>query len=268
MRQAITQVDAFTDEPFKGNPAGVCVLTAARTEEWMQAVAREMNLAETAFLVPQADGYDLRWFTPTVEVPLCGHATLASAHVLWETGQLPLDAQARFHTRCSGVLIAQRRDGLIELDLPAMPVTEVASPPALVVDALGIEPVFSGRTRDEYFFEVQDEATVRRVNPNISLLKQADLRGAIVTARASSDGYDFVSRFFAPGAGIDEDPVTGAAHCALGPYWQARLKRDEFTAYQASARGGTVRVRVVGERVYLSGHAVTVIRGELDERAL
>jgi PhzF family phenazine biosynthesis protein len=267
MSLTITQVDAFTDKPFSGNPAAVCVLPAARDESWMQLVAREMNLSETAFLVPQNDGYDLRWFTPTVEVDLCGHATLAGAHVLWETGQLQPDAQARFHTR-SGLLTATRRGDLIELNFPARPVTELSTAPAEVVRALGVEPIFAGRTKDDYLIVVHDEATVRNASPDFSMLKRADLRGAIVTARATSAGYDFVSRFFVPGAGIDEDPVTGSAHCVLGPYWQAQLGKDEFAAYQASARGGTVRVRVGGDRVYLGGQAVTVLRGELDERAL
>lgn len=266
MGLAITQVDAFTEQPFSGNPAAVCVLPAARDERWMQLVAREMNLSETAFLVRRADGYDLRWFTPAVEVDLCGHATLASAHVLWETGQLGADKQARFHTR-SGLLTATRRGEWIELDFPARPVTEL-EPPVEIVRALGAELKFAGRSKDDYLVELADEAAVRHVEPDIALLKRAGLRGVIVTARATTEGYDFVSRFFAPGAGVDEDPVTGSAHCALGPYWQPRLGRDEFTAYQASARGGTVRVRVGGDRVFLGGQAVTVLRGELDERAL
>jgi predicted PhzF superfamily epimerase YddE/YHI9 len=266
MSLAITQVDAFTDKAFAGNPAAVCVLPSARDERWMQSVAREMNLSETAFLVPQADGYDLRWFTPTVEVALCGHATLASAHVLWEAGQLRADAQARFHTR-SGLLTATRRGAWIELDFPARPVTEL-EPPVELVRALAAELKFAGRSKDDYLVEVADEEAVRRINPDFTLLKRAGLRGVIVTARATTDGYDFVSRFFAPGAGVDEDPVTGSAHCALAPYWQPHLGKDEFMAYQASARGGTVRVRVGGERVYLGGQAVTVLRGELAEAAL
>jgi predicted PhzF superfamily epimerase YddE/YHI9 len=267
MNLTITQVDAFTDKPFAGNPAAVCVLPAPRDDAWYQAVAREMNLAETAFLVPRTDeGYDLRWFTPTVEVALCGHATLASAHVLWETGQLSPDKTARFHT-LSGWLSATRRGAWIELDFPARPVTELA-PPDELLRALNIEPLFVGRTKDDYLCELADEAAVRAVSPDFTLLKRAGLRGVIVMARATTDGFDFVSRFFAPGAGVDEDPATGSAHCALGPYWQPKLKRDEFTAYQASARGGVVRVRVGGERVYLGGQAVTVLRGELDERAL
>ncbi|MFL6209499.1 MAG: PhzF family phenazine biosynthesis protein [Pyrinomonadaceae bacterium] len=267
MSLMITQVDAFTDKPFSGNPAAVCVLPTARDESWMKLVAREMNLSETAFLVPQSDGYDLRWFTPAVEVDLCGHATLASAHVLWETGQLRPDAQARFHTR-SGLLTATRRGDLIELNFPARPVTALPAAPAEIVRALGVEPLFAGRTKDDYLIVVRDEEAVRKASPDFSMLKRADLRSAIVTAQATSAGYDFISRFFGPGAGIDEDPVTGAAHCVLGPYWQAQLGKDEFTAYQASARGGTVRVRVGGDRVYLGGQAVTVLRGELDECAL
>jgi PhzF family phenazine biosynthesis protein len=266
MPLTITQVDAFTAEPFRGNPAAVCVLSEPRADEWMQLVAREMNLSETAFLVPQADGFQLRWFTPTVEVDLCGHATLASAHVLWETGQLAPDAQARFHTR-SGLLTADRRGNLIELNFPARPATELSEQPEAVVRALGVEPVFVGRTKDDYLIVVGDEKIVRELKPDITQLKRADLRGAIVTARATTGGFDFVSRFFVPGAGIDEDPVTGGAHCVLGPYWQSQLGRDEFTAYQASARGGVVRVRVGGDRVYLGGQAVTVLRGELTERA-
>lgn len=267
MSLQITQVDAFTDKPFAGNPAAVCVLPAARDEAWYQAVAREMNLAETAFLVPRADeGYNLRWFTPAAEVALCGHATLASAHVLWETGQLAPDQTARFHT-LSGWLSAARRGDWIELDFPARPVTKL-EPPEAILQALDVAPVFVGRTKDDYLCELADEAAVRSVNPDFTVLKRAGLRGVIVTARATTGGFDFISRFFAPGVGVDEDPVTGSAHCALGPYWQPKLKRDEFTAYQASPRGGVVRVRVGGDRVYLGGQAVTVLRGELDERAL
>ena len=266
MGLTITQVDAFTDKPFSGNPAAVCLLPAPREEEWMQALAREMNLSETAFLVPRAGDYDLRWFTPTVEVALCGHATLASAHVLWETGQLATDAPARFHTR-SGLLTATRRGAWIEMDFPARPVTELDTPPAELLRALDAEPSFVGRTKDDYLVELQTETAVRGVNPDLRLLKQAGMRGVIVTARSSTDGFDFVSRFFAPGAGVDEDPATGSAHCALGPFWQPHLKRDEFMAYQASARGGVLRVRVDGDRVILGGQAVTILRGELDERA-
>jgi PhzF family phenazine biosynthesis protein len=261
MGQRITQVDAFTAEPFAGNPAAVCLLPAARDEKWMQRVAREMNLSETAFLVRQADGFDLRWFTPAVEVDLCGHATLASAHVLWEDGHLDATEQARFHTR-SGLLTADRRGDWIELDFPAT-VAEPAEAPPYFAGALGVTPRFVGRSRFDYLVEVGSEAEVRALAPDLSALRRLQVRGVIVTSRADPGEFDFVSRFFAPGAGVDEDPVTGSAHCTLGPYWRGRLGKDELLAYQASARGGVVRVSVRGERVGLGGQAVTVLRGEL-----
>lgn len=261
MSQSIIQVDAFTDQPFGGNPAAVCVLEQPRDERWMQQVALEMNLAETAFLAPEADGFRLRWFTPTVEVRLCGHATLASSHVLWETGRLAADQQARFYTR-SGLLTAERQGDWIELDLPAA-VPAAVEPPADLLRALDIAPRSVSRDETHWLVEVADEQTVRALQPDFRLLRQVPLKGVIVTSRASTPGYDFVSRFFAPQIGIDEDPVTGAAHCALGPYWQTRLGQDRFSAYQASARGGVLRVQVRGERVRLAGQAVTVMRGEL-----
>lgn len=262
VRQAIAQVDAFTDRPFAGNPAGVCVLAAPRDERWMQNVAREMNLAETAFLVPEGDaGWRLRWFTPTVEVDLCGHATLASAHLLWEDGLLAPEAMARFHTR-SGLLTARRTGDLIELDFPAEPATE-ADAPAELVRGLGVEPRWVGRNRMDFLVEVADAATVRALRPDLGLLERIPVRGIIVTAAGDAAGQDFVSRFFGPAAGVPEDPVTGSAHCCLGPYWGARLGREEMTGWQASQRGGTVRVRLAGNRVILGGHAVTVLRGEL-----
>ncbi len=261
MALRILQVDAFTDRPFAGNPAAVCVLPSPAGPAWMQDVAREMNLSETAFLHAEGDGYRLRWFTPAVEVDLCGHATLAAAHVLWEEGHLSADRQARFQTR-SGLLTADRRSEWIELDLPATgPVP--APPPAGLIEALGVTPGYVGKTRFDYLLEVASEAAVRTLQPDFRTLAGVEARGIIVTARASTPGFDFVSRFFAPRAGVAEDPVTGSAHCALGPYWQARLGTAEFVAYQASARGGTVRVRVLGERVRLGGRAVTVLRGEL-----
>ena len=257
----ITQVDAFTDTPFAGNPAAVCLLPAPRDEGWMQSVAREMNLSETAFLVRAADGYDLRWFTPSVEVALCGHATLASAHVLWEDGHLPSARQARFHTK-SGLLTGDRVDEWIELDFPAKR-EEPAQAPAGLAEALGVTPKYVGKNQFDYLVEVDGEVTVRRLTPNHAMLATLPVRGVIVTSRADSAGYDFVSRFFAPGSGVPEDPVTGSAHCALGPYWQSRLGKSDFVAYQASPRGGVVRVRVAGDRVKLGGRAVTVLRGEL-----
>ncbi len=255
------QVDAFTDTAFKGNPAAVCLLPEPRDAGWMQAVAAEMNLSETAFLVPREDGFGLRWFTPTVEVALCGHATLASAHILWETGRLAAADSARFHTK-SGLLTAERRDTVIELNFPATRV-EPAGAPAGLATALGAEPGFVGRSRFDYLLELADAATVRALRPDHARLAQFPVRGVIVTARSDGPEFDFVSRFFAPGSGVAEDPVTGSAHCALGPYWEAKLGRSRLTAFQASARGGVVKVTVAGERVLLGGQAVTVLRGEL-----
>lgn len=259
--QPFTQVNAFTDRPFAGNPAAVCLLPSEREAGWMQLVAREMNLAETAFLVRRADGFELRWFTPSVEVDLCGHATLASAHVLWEEGQLRPDETGRFHTR-SGLLTAARRDGLIWLDFPATPPVPAAPPDGLGA-ALGVPFGFVGRSPFDYLVELESEATVRALVPDLAVLARIGGRGVIVTARSATAGQDFVSRFFAPAAGVPEDPVTGSAHCALGPYWADKLGRTALTGYQASARGGLVRVRVAGDRVLLGGHAVTVMRGEL-----
>jgi predicted PhzF superfamily epimerase YddE/YHI9 len=258
----IVQVDAFTDKPFGGNPAAVCVLRAARSEAWMQAVAREMNLSETAFLVRRADGaHDLRWFTPAVEVALCGHATLASAHVLWETGQLAPDEQARFHTK-SGLLTAERAStGWIELDFPIKPEELAPEPPGLA-EALGVRARYIGKNLFDYIVEVDSEDVVRGVTPDFSRLASLPVRGTMVTAR-SAPPYDFVSRFFAPSAGVNEDPVTGSAHCCLTPYWASRLGKTEMLAYQASARGGVVRVRLAGDRVKLGGQAVTVLDGFL-----
>lgn len=262
MSLRITQVDAFTHRPFAGNPAAVCILPKPADSEWMLNVAREMNLAETAFLVKQRDGYDLRWFTPAIEVDLCGHATLASAHVLWEDGHLPKTAQARFHTR-SGLLTADQNGAWIELDFPATP-AKPAPPAAGLIEALGAKPSFVGKSPFDYFVEVDSESTVRTLAPNLSALGEVQARGVIVTARADGKSkYDFVSRFFAPQSGVPEDPVTGSAHCALAPYWSAKLGKNELVAFQASPRGGELRLRLVGDRVKIGGQAVTVLRGEL-----
>lgn len=258
----LLQVDAFTSEPFRGNPAAVCLLDRRRDEVWMQNVAAEMNLSETAFLLPDADGFSLRWFTPAVEVALCGHATLASAHALWEEGLLQASQQARFQTK-SGLLTADRDDEWIELDFPATPAEPADAPPELLA-ALGIErTVHTGKSRFDYLVEVASEDEVRRLDPDHASLRRLPVRGVIVTSRAASAGVDFVSRFFAPGSGVDEDPVTGSAHCCLTPYWAERLGKTTMTAYQASRRGGTVGVRLDGARVKLRGQAVTVLRGEL-----
>ncbi len=261
MGVATFQVDAFTDRPFAGNPAAVCILPEPRDAGWMQSVAAEMNLAETAFLLKQGDVYNLRWFTPTMEVDLCGHATLASAHVLWEGGYLKPDQPARFSTR-SGLLTCERKGGWIEMDFPAEP-EQLAATPAELEKALGAHLKYIGKNRFDYLVEVNSEDTVRKLKPNLPLLGEIPARGFIVTSRASSSGFDFVSRFFAPSAGIPEDPVTGSAHCCLGPFWKSRLHKDGFLAYQASSRGGVVRVRVADDRVILGGQAVTVLRGEL-----
>lgn len=260
----IVQVDAFTSRPFEGNPAAVCVLPEARDAAWMQQVAREMNLSDTAFLVrrqPAEEGFDLRWFTPAIEVDLCGHATLASAHALWETGHLPPDQTARFHTK-SGLLTARKIDDWIELSFPATPAIAATAPDGLS-DALGASPRYVGRSRFDYLIELESEALIRDLRPDFGRLRQLPVRGVIVTSRATTPGWDFVSRFFAPAAGIDEDPVTGSAHCCLAPFWSARLGKPTLMARQVSARGGTLRVTLDGDQVRLAGQAVTVMRGEL-----
>jgi PhzF family phenazine biosynthesis protein len=262
MGLAITQVDAFADKPFAGNPAAVCILGQPRGAEWMQSVAREMNLSETAFLVKGDGGYDLRWFTPTIEVDLCGHATLASAHVLWEQGRLQTDEPACFHSK-SGVLSAKKKETWIEMDFPATPAIQDVGSHADVESALGVKVQYVGRSRFDYLVEVNCEDAVRSLRPDFAKIGQMQARGMIVTSRASGRDYDFVSRFFGPAVGIDEDPVTGSAHCCLGPFWKERLGRDNLIGYQASARGGFVRTRCQGDRVFISGQAVTVLRGEL-----
>jgi PhzF family phenazine biosynthesis protein len=261
MNVPIVQVDSFTAEPFRGNPAGVCVLEEDREAAWMQDVAREMNLAETAFLRARADGFSLRWFTPAVEVDLCGHATLAAAHVLWETRRLDAAAVARFHTR-SGLLTAKRQGDWIEMDFPATPVEETA-PPAGLLEILGVSARYVGRSKFDYLVEAESEAAVRAAQPDFHRLRSVGTRGVIVTAPSERAEDDFVSRFFAPGVGIDEDPVTGSAHCALAPFWNGRLGKTDFRARQVSSRGGVLKVRLQGDRVLIGGQAVTVIRGEL-----
>ena len=227
----------------------------------MQKVAREMNLSETAFLVPDSQGFGLRWFTPTVEVDLCGHATLASAHMLWEAGRVAAESMIRFATR-SGVLTAARRGQWIELDFPVMR-AEPSEPPPGLIEALAVSPTYVGRNRFDYLVEVDGERTVRELTPDFALLRKIPVRGVSVTSVSDDPRFDFVSRFFAPGSGIDEDPVTGSAHCCLAPFWSARLGATSLTGYQASSRGGVVRVRLEGDRVALGGQAVTVLRGHL-----
>ena len=264
------QVDAFTSEPFRGNPAAVCLLDAPRDVAWMQAVAAEMNLAETAFVSPENGAHRLRWFTPAVEVPLCGHATLASAHVLWDVGAVGAPDEIRVET-LSGRLTAALEDGWIRLDFPALPPrSEACTPPDGLLDALGID---SARVHEvprphasdgpSWLAELASEAELLALRPDFRALAAIRGHAVIATARGTGSGRDFVSRFFAPKLGIDEDPVTGSAHCSLAPFWCARLGRDTLTGVQLSARTGIVRVRTRGARVELSGQAVTVLRGEL-----
>lgn len=264
MSTPILIVDAFTGEPFRGNPAGVCLLDGPRPDDWMQSVASEMNLSETAFPVPRADGgFDLRWFTPKTEVPLCGHATLASAHALWESGRLPARREAVFHSK-SGRLAARPSGDHIEMDFPA-----IGSEPAPLPDplrrALGVTPLRSALGADvgerNWIVELPSEADVRAVRPDFAFLRTIH-QGVIVTARGAGS-YDFVSRYFASAWGIDEDPVTGSAHCGLAPYWAAQLGKSAMTGFQCSTRGGVVGVELRGDRVALRGQAVTVLRGEL-----
>jgi PhzF family phenazine biosynthesis protein len=264
----IYTVDAFTATPFRGNPAAVCILREPRDDAWRALVAREMNLSETAFLEQAEHGWKLRWFTPAVEVDLCGHATLASAHILWQEGLIPSDSTARFHTRSGDLHAALLGDGRIELDFPALPPAECSrpggpEPPIGLVEALRCPPPeYVGWSRFDSLVQLAGEADVRALEPDLARLPKG-VRGVIVTARGEGE-FDFVSRFFAPGAGIDEDPVTGSAHCVLGPFWSERLSKTAMHAYQASARGGVVDVEVRGERVALRGNAVTMLRATLD----
>lgn len=263
------QVDAFTDAPFSGNPAAVCLLATDRGDGWMQDVAMEMNLSETAFLRRQSNGaFRLRWFTPTHEVDLCGHATLASAHVLWSEGVLSVEETARFAT-ASGPLTAERETegGWITLDFPTDSVSPL-DPPETLLDALGTEdPVFVGTSGRDLLVHVADAEAVRALDPDFAAIRALDTRGVVVTAESDIEEADFVSRFFAPQVGVPEDPVTGSTHCALAPYWARRTGKTHMVGIQLSGRGGTVRVVLDGpdaQRVDLSGKAVTIFRARLD----
>ena len=261
----ILQIDAFTDRPFRGNPAAVCLLEAPASEIWMQNVAAEMNLSETAFVHKTADGFGLRWFTPLVEVDLCGHATLATAHALWEEEIAGREQTLRFESR-SGILTATSvpESNAIRLDFPATPPQPYEAPPELL-SAFDLTPTYVGRSTYDAILVVDAEAQVLDLAPDFRRLAQVPLRGVIVTARSTRQEYDFISRFFAPATGVDEDPVTGSAHCCLAPYWSEVLQRRELVAFQASPRGGVVRTNVVEDRVQLTGRAVTVLRGELTQ---
>ncbi|HEX2314249.1 MAG TPA: PhzF family phenazine biosynthesis protein [Thermomonospora sp.] len=273
-------VDAFTDRPFSGNPAGVCLLPGPADPGWMQLVAAEMRHAETAFVRRLADladpadpddpgaDYELRWFTPAVEVRLCGHATLAAAHALFETGEADPARPLRFRTLHSGVLTARPGSaGMLEMEFPATPPRPIEEPPGLAA-ALGVPVTWTGRSdQDDVLAVVADEDAVRALTPDLDALVGLDARGVCVTAPATGDP-DFVSRFFAPRVGVPEDPVTGSTHCMLGPYWAGRLGRTALTGHQASPRGGRVHVTVTGDRAVLAGHAVTVLDGALRDAAV
>jgi PhzF family phenazine biosynthesis protein len=255
------QIDAFTDEPFRGNPAAVCLLDRAAGAAWMRSVAAEMNLSETAFVRPLDRDFELRWFTPNVEVDLCGHATLAAAHAVWSAGRVPAAESIVFHTRSGALTCTRGRHG-VELDFPATGASPVEPPDGLLA-ALGVNAELVAKTRFDYLVVLQTDDEVRSAAPDFRRLIELKTRGVILTAPSTDARFDFVSRFFAPAVGIDEDPVTGSAHCCLGPYWSQRLKKLELTGYQASSRGGVVQVRVAGDRVILGGQTVTVWRGEL-----
>lgn len=261
MSTTLHVIDAFTDKAFGGNPAAVCLLDQPADETWMKFVAREMNLSETAFLEVIDEGFSLRWLTPTVEVKLCGHATLAAAFTLWETGVLSRDQAARFHT-LSGWLTCRRDGDWIEMDFPAVVCVSCDAPRGLA-DALGCEPIACGFNGMDYLVEVASKQVLRSLTPNFTALSTLPMRGVIATCRSEAPEFDFISRFFAPAAGVNEDPVTGSAHCALGPYWQPQLGKSDFTAYQASERGGVVKLSVNGDRVLLRGRAIMMSRVEL-----
>jgi predicted PhzF superfamily epimerase YddE/YHI9 len=252
-------VDAFTDRAFGGNPAAVALLSEEKPTIWMQQVATEMNLSETAFLFKQARGYLLRWFTPIDEVDLCGHATLASAHILWTEGLVEQGEKIYFQTK-SGILSAEQVDGLIQLDFPLEPDKECLIPEFLI-EGLGVTPLYVGKNRMDYFVEVESETILKCLKPNYNLLGQVKCRGVVVTSRSDSDDFDFVSRCFYPASGVNEDPVTGSAHCGLGPYWKRKLHKNEMTAFQCSARGGILKLKLMDGRILISGQAITTLRG-------
>lgn len=255
------QVDAFTNEPFKGNPAGVVLLEKEADEQWMQNVAAEMNLSETAFIAPAEDGFNLRWFTPVAQVDLCGHATLASAHILYETKMLSEDETARFHTK-SGLLTVTKKADLLEMNFPSEPAQKIPPTPILV-RALGFAPVYTGQNRMDLLIETNDPDMLLNLEPDFRELAHIPVRGLIVTCRSHNEQYDFISRFFAPRYGVNEDPVTGSAHCCLAPYWAKKLGKPSLIGYQASKRGGVVHVTDLGDRVLLAGHAVTIFKADL-----
>jgi PhzF family phenazine biosynthesis protein len=264
MKAQFYRVDAFADAPFTGNPAAVCLLEKSAGDDWMQAVAGEVNAPATAFLWPEDGQFQLRWRSPVKELILCGHGTLAAAHILWERG-VSTAPEHQFDTK-SGLLTAKRSGAYIDLDFPAKPEqpAQLASFVNAIGGALGVVPMYVGRNEFDYIVELSSEAEIRALKPNFERLKQLPIRGTIVTAPSKTPGFDFVSRFFAPSVGLNEDFATGSAHCCLGPYWAGKLGKKTMTAYQASPRGATIRVRVEGDRVVLGGRAVTICEGTLN----
>jgi PhzF family phenazine biosynthesis protein len=254
-------INTFTDQPFKGNPAAVCLLSGVKDSEWMQRIAKEVNLPVTAFIHLHNDEWQLRWFTPSIEIPICGHGTLASSFFLWEKGYVPRNEAIVYQTK-SGLLTAKFVDGMVQLEFPSLMEQETAAPD-LLIKALGVVPTYVGQNKWDYLVEVQSEEIVRNLKPDIDLIAQLPTRGVIVTSRSNLNEYDFVSRFFSPAQGLDEDYVTGSAHCCLGPYWESKLDKNICIAYQASERGGLVKVEVAEDTVKLSGHAVTIFEGNL-----
>ena len=260
MRVPIFQVDAFTDRRFAGNPAAVMVLQSYLEDAVLQAIAAENNLAETAFLVPQSGQYHLRWFTPAVEVPLCGHATLASAAVVMERLE-PGRTSVIFETASGLLAVHRKQDGYV-MDFPSRP-SENTTPPSGLAEALDAVPLEVFVSPFNYLVLLEDARSVRTLTPDFRAIAALDRPGVIVTAMGD-EGYDFVSRYFAPAKGVPEDPVTGAAHCMLAPYWAAKTGKSAFRAYQASRRGGVVVCRVVGNRVELEGQCVFFLEGHAD----
>lgn len=255
------QIDAFTDRPFKGNPAAVCLMNDAVEDEWLQAVANEMGRSETAFVWRTEDSFHLRWFTPKVEVDLCGHATLAASHALWDSSWHPSEEPIQFHTR-SGTLTARRNDNEIFLDFPAKEASEI-EPMEGLLPAIGLSPIFCGKNEFDVLMVVESQSDVENARVDLQRLVKVPVRGVILTAKSDSDQFDFVSRFFAPAVGVDEDPVTGSAHVCLAPFWSKQLGKTELIGYQASERGGVVKAHVDGNRVQLGGRAVTISIGKL-----
>ncbi|KOS66332.1 phenazine biosynthesis protein PhzF family [Lysinibacillus contaminans] len=254
-------INTFTEQAFRGNPAAVCFLSDAKESSWMQTVAKEINLPTTAFIGFLNGEYHLRWFTPSTEIPICGHGTLASSYFLWEKGFVDKEKSITFHTK-SGVLKARLIDGWVQLQFPAI-IEENVVAPELLIKALGVEPVYVGKSRLDYLVEVESEEIVRDLKPNIDLIAQLPVRGVIVTSHSNENKFDFVSRFFSPAQGIIEDYVNGSSHCCLGPYWKNKLHKTDFTAYQASERGGIIKVKVLGDEIFISGKSITIFEGKL-----